>query len=377
MGRSITHERSSRWQHGFTLIEIVVGIGIFVVLVSAVLSLFLGAIRAQQKSIQTQNVMDNSRFVLEKISRAIRQSNINTASFLTELRLCHPRLGYDASVGCDCASGTGFCLDYRATPDGRVQERAADNDGDGCAWSVPIPCPGNVLPGGDNDDFSITSSNVVITDLRFEYAGLPSGDGVQQRVTMFMTVEQAASAKKPYEQAKIHLQTTVTPRRLDIAAGPSPPVVIPFPPEADAFVNGDTAITRGTNYGTDPRLRTDASPTRNSYLRFNVQGVATVNSATLRIFANGNNPIGFRVHGVTDNSWGELTITYNNAPSFDPVPVGSSGPVAANTWYEVDVTSLVTGNGLVSFALTSTSGSNTYYSSKEGANPPQLVIETQ
>lgn len=187
---------------GFTLIEILVGIAVFIIVISFMISMFLATIRAQQKSVQVQNVMDNSRFVLEKISRAIRQSTINTSSTPTELRLCHPRLGYDASVGCDCPPGTGFCLDYRAEAD-RVEERAGDYNNDGDARN-------------DDRDFSITSSNVVIADLRFEYDGLSTSDAKQPRVTIFMTVEQSAAATKPFEQAKIHLQITVTPRKLDI-----------------------------------------------------------------------------------------------------------------------------------------------------------------
>ena len=109
-------------------------------------------------------------------------------------------------------------------------------------------------------------------------------------------------------------------------------------------------------------MRTDAVPIRNAYLRFDVQGVGTVASATVRIFAETSNAIGLDVRGVIDNTWGESTINYSNAPPFGPV-VGSSGPLIGGNWYEVDVSSLVSGNGLVSFALTSTSTTATKYSS--------------
>ncbi len=114
-------------------------------------------------------------------------------------------------------------------------------------------------------------------------------------------------------------------------------------------------------------------PIKNAYLRFDVQGVSTVVSATLRIFAETNNPTGFDVRGVTENTWGESTINYNNAPPFGAV-VGSSGPVIGGNWYEVDVSSLVSSDGVVSFAVTSTSTRATKYSSREGTNPPQLIV---
>jgi acid phosphatase type 7 len=50
--------------------------------------------------------------------------------------------------------------------------------------------------------------------------------------------------------------------------------------------------------------------------------------------------------------------------------------VSANTWVEVDVTSLITGDGTYSLRVSTTSTDGADYSSKEGANPPQLVITT-
>ena len=58
--------------------------------------------------------------------------------------------------------------------------------------------------------------------------------------------------------------------------------------------------------------------------------------------------------------------------------LGSSGAVAANLWTEINVIARVGGNGLVSFALTSSSSTLTRYASREtsSGNPPELVITT-
>jgi PKD repeat protein len=56
-------------------------------------------------------------------------------------------------------------------------------------------------------------------------------------------------------------------------------------------------------------------------------------------------------------------------------PLSNAGAVAAGTWVEFDVSSVVTGEGIYSFGLNSASTNNVKYSSKEGANPPQLVLE--
>lgn len=143
---------------------------------------------------------------------------------------------------------------------------------------------------------------------------------------------------------------------------------------ADAHVSQSKATT---NYGTAPTLRTDNSPIVRSYLRFNVQGLSTtVRRATLRVFANSGSNSGYFVNSLADNTWGELTINYNNAPSAGGT-IGSSGSVTANTWTTVDVTSYITGNGMFNVVLTGASSTELSLASREsGTNAPQLIIET-
>jgi len=147
-----------------------------------------------------------------------------------------------------------------------------------------------------------------------------------------------------------------------------------FTPLSDSYVNESSPTT---NYGTSSALRTDASPIVRSYLRFNVQGLnGTITRVTLRVYANSASSTGYNVNSVADNTWNELTITYNNAP---PVggSAGSSGALSAGVWTMVDVTSLVTGNGQVSLALTTTNNTAISFASREsGANAPQLIVET-
>ncbi len=112
-----------------------------------------------------------------------------------------------------------------------------------------------------------------------------------------------------------------------------------------------------------------------SYLTFNVTGVTgTVTSATLRVFATSAQSTGYDVFPVADTTWGETTITDSNAPLFGATKLGSSGKVTASTWTSVDVTSAVTGNGPVSFGLSTTNSTALAMSSRTGANPPQLVV---
>ncbi|MBK8905883.1 MAG: DNRLRE domain-containing protein [Anaerolineaceae bacterium] len=146
-----------------------------------------------------------------------------------------------------------------------------------------------------------------------------------------------------------------------------------FNPVADSF----TMANRPTsNQGSATTLRLDASPDNNSYLRFDVQGLnGTVSQATLRVYAQSSSSLGYDVHQVANNTWGETTITYANAPALGSL-VNSSGAFSSNGYVEVPVTSFVGGNGLVSFGLSTADSNLITLASRESGNPPELVVET-
>jgi hypothetical protein len=140
---------------------------------------------------------------------------------------------------------------------------------------------------------------------------------------------------------------------------------------ADTYVDSSSP---SSNYGNSTTLRTDASPIINSYLRFNVQGISgTVTNATLRVYANSSSSGGLSSRGVVNTTWSETSTTYGNAPAVGSIVSSSSG-FSAGSWVSLNVTALVRGNGLVSFALTSTNSTAVSFSSRQGAKPPQLLI---
>jgi chitodextrinase len=159
-----------------------------------------------------------------------------------------------------------------------------------------------------------------------------------------------------------------------VAAGPSGGAPITRTPVADGYVVADQP---GASFGSATSLRADGSPTLRSYLRFSVPDLpGTVTRALLRLRSSSSHAAGYRVSGVADTSWSEGSLTFAGAPALAPAPVGSSGSLAAGGWSEVDVTPLVSGSGLVSMALTTTSTTALTLSSREAAaaSRPQLVI---
>ncbi len=142
-----------------------------------------------------------------------------------------------------------------------------------------------------------------------------------------------------------------------------------FSPVADTYVDESKP---GTSFGAGTALRVDASPVRTAYLRFDVQGASDFSSATLRVFVASNTTSGFEVRPVADTGWSQA-MTFDTAPPFGDA-VASSGPVAAGTWVDLDVSSLVSGNGPVSMALTTASSTAIRLASSESANPPELIV---
>jgi hypothetical protein len=158
------------------------------------------------------------------------------------------------------------------------------------------------------------------------------------------------------------------------SAQPSPSTdgSITFNPVADSYVDASTPTA---THGTLASLRIDGSPVVRSYLRFSVGGIAgAVTRATLRVWANTAQTTGYDVYSVADNTWGETTIASANSPPFGATRLGSSGKIAAGTWTSVDVTSAVAGNGIISFGLLTANSTAVSLSSREGPQPPQLVI---
>ena len=121
----------------------------------------------------------------------------------------------------------------------------------------------------------------------------------------------------------------------------------------------------------------DGSPIVRSYLRFNVQGLSgAVTRARLRIFANSASSQGCTASSVSDSTWSESTLNYNNAPPLGSA-LASSGAFGAGVWISMDVTAYITGNGTYNLALTTPGSTAVSLASRQsGANAPQLVVET-
>jgi chitodextrinase len=161
------------------------------------------------------------------------------------------------------------------------------------------------------------------------------------------------------------------------SAMPAPPgQVVSFTVSADATIR-EAAPT--LNFGTTSPVQVDGSPIKHMLLRFEVSGIGTSPVAAARILLYAVDPsiLGGDAFAAAGTAWTESSVTWSNAPAQQPPQLDSLGPVVAGAWYELDVTPAITGDGVYTFRLSSTSANGADYSSREGQAgfAPTLEIE--
>jgi hypothetical protein len=157
---------------------------------------------------------------------------------------------------------------------------------------------------------------------------------------------------------------------------------------ADSYVRDGSSTN--INFGTSTTLlvQTNGTPGNNcdTYLKFDLSGVANVSKAQLNIYAAvsaNNNTLGVTVCGTSTN-WTESGIKWTNRPSLGPIISGTNFSGKSLAWYVLDVgpylqSQKAAGSNVVSLALhaTNTTSANVSINSKEAtANQPYLQLFT-
>lgn len=152
----------------------------------------------------------------------------------------------------------------------------------------------------------------------------------------------------------------------------------------DARVESQTANQRATNYGnTSPiQVKGQSGQLKYSFLKFVVSGTKEpINSAVIKLYAENNslNNSQLFLYKVDPNAWQEDSITWNNKPNFDDlVTTLPTASISADHYVLFDVSSVIKGDGVYAFAITTNSPSNIAqsFTSREGLNQPLLEINS-
>jgi hypothetical protein len=164
------------------------------------------------------------------------------------------------------------------------------------------------------------------------------------------------------------------PPQLVVEAVPIESDSFSFVPEADTYVDSSRPTS---SFGASSSLYADASPVKQSFLRFRVAGIEgrSVTRIRLRLYQTDASPLGGRVHSITSNSWTE-SMTWETRPAVDGPLLGSFGRVASGRWYEANLgSSAIAGDGAISLAILSTSSNGARWGSRQHAEFPQLVVD--
>jgi hypothetical protein len=112
---------------------------------------------------------------------------------------------------------------------------------------------------------------------------------------------------------------------------------------------------------------------RQAFLKFEINGLTgTISSADLKVFNTGSIGGNVDVYGVGDNSWGEMDLTWDEAPIAGTLITSTS--TSAGDWMEIDLSGYISGNGVYSVNLRTETDTTLQFLSSESVTPPFIEI---
>lgn len=201
---------------GFTLIEMIVSLGVFSIVVTTAVGALLMLISTNQQLQAEQSVMTNLSFALDTMTREIR-TGLNY--------YCADSSGGDNLVFANgheaLASSTKDCVNVRM---GSKQGISFFEGGSSLSQGIDrrilyyydADLRTILRKLGNGDPESIVSSGLIIEDVQFYVTGSSklkdSGDTDQPTVTVYIV----ATEKEDADSKRYYLQTTITQRILDL-----------------------------------------------------------------------------------------------------------------------------------------------------------------
>ena len=201
---------------GFTLVELLITVGLFTIIIAIAVGGFTNAIRTQQQVSSLISAQSNVSLALEQMTRAIRTGYLfcNTIGNTQPVAGNNPN-GADADCGCvlspspaPVGSWTCKALDFR------------DAEGNHIVYSLPSGS-GALTETINTKTQSITGGAVSVKYLHFQLYGQTEGDHWPPRVTVSMGIT-PSSTDSAIESDVFKLETTVSARTIDCVPGSSP-----------------------------------------------------------------------------------------------------------------------------------------------------------
>lgn len=184
---------------GFTLVETLVALLIFGFVSVILVNIFVSVLNSQKRILQNQELMNQSSYALEYMTKAIRMAEKDMTGSCSGAAGENFRVGTSpvsiAFLTYDLKDSTYKCVQFLIENNAIKERRSTDE-------SLPT---GTALP--------ITSSAVSVDRLEFYVAGDILGDNIQPKITIMIKMKSLSSSTNA---PVIIVQTTVSQRKLDI-----------------------------------------------------------------------------------------------------------------------------------------------------------------
>lgn len=174
---------TARWVSGYTLIELIVAIGLFSIVSTLASGAYLVMIGVNRQAQAISTGIDNLSFALETMTREIRTGT-----------------GYGCGSGGDCSNG-GESFSFK------------NSEGDSVTYSKSSEGEIQKTKDGGTTQNSLTDSSVNITSLKFYAYGTQSG-APQPRVTIVVSGKISSGSGGKVEEFTV--QTGATMRGTDL-----------------------------------------------------------------------------------------------------------------------------------------------------------------
>ncbi len=176
---------------GFTLVEILVAVSIFTLVVGMATGVFVSALRAQRQSLASQQLLDQTSYAMEYMSRALRMATKDLTGACITVKSNYENPGGDTSK----------IRFINHLQDDDCQEFFLE---DNCLkYKIKI--------GAAEETSALTSNDLKVKNFDVNLTGETQTESpnLQPKATIFLEIEGK-------EQSKIKIRTTISQRNLDI-----------------------------------------------------------------------------------------------------------------------------------------------------------------
>lgn len=181
-------ERSER---GFTLVEMIVAVGLFAIVMLIAVTTLLSLIDANRKARTLQSVVNNLNVALDGMVRSLRMGNT-----------------YRCGGGDPVLGGPNSC------PNGDTSLSFINNDGVVIEYEWDSNAKRLQITRGAGLPAYLTAPEVQITEMTFYVSGTTPGDTAQPKVVML--IKGIANAAQTKLQSTFSIQSTAVQRVLDL-----------------------------------------------------------------------------------------------------------------------------------------------------------------